>query len=271
MRPCQPSRRNAHAAGFSSACASLLIFTLIVAIACAWLGRKITQKRREREAVEAIIKAGGTVVYDYQKPSLKTGRQFKPVEEPNGPALLRVLLGENFFSDVYAVHHYNASISDDELELLQRFPHLEELNLSGGRFSAAGMMRLGKLTSLQSLCLGGARPVDGAVPDLSFEPLSTLTQLEILTLSDTTFSDRDLVYIRGLNQLTTLFLHHTNVTDAGLDELKGLVHLTYLSVSNPNVTTEGEKRIREAFPQIGIGHPPQPTPKSLAPAARAGR
>ena len=38
---------------------TLMIFTIIVAVACGWLGNKIEQKRREREAVEAFVKAGG--------------------------------------------------------------------------------------------------------------------------------------------------------------------------------------------------------------------
>ena len=40
---------------------SLLVTTFIVAVACGWLGKKIEQKRREREAVEAIVKLGGQV------------------------------------------------------------------------------------------------------------------------------------------------------------------------------------------------------------------
>jgi hypothetical protein len=38
---------------------------VIVAIPCAWLGRKIEQKRRERAAVRAILDLGGYVEYDY--------------------------------------------------------------------------------------------------------------------------------------------------------------------------------------------------------------
>ena len=42
-----------------------MILTLIVAIPCAWLGRKIERKRQESEAVLAIVKLGGEAVYDY--------------------------------------------------------------------------------------------------------------------------------------------------------------------------------------------------------------
>ena len=40
---------------------SLLIFTLIVAIPCTWLGRRIERKRIERREVEAIQQLGGEV------------------------------------------------------------------------------------------------------------------------------------------------------------------------------------------------------------------
>ena len=37
---------------------SLLIFMVVAAIPCAWLGKKIEHKRREREAVEWILNVG---------------------------------------------------------------------------------------------------------------------------------------------------------------------------------------------------------------------
>jgi hypothetical protein len=43
----------------------MIVVTLICAVASAWLGIKIDQKRKEREAVEAIVNLGGTVEYDY--------------------------------------------------------------------------------------------------------------------------------------------------------------------------------------------------------------
>src|SRR5438132_11970797 len=71
---------------------SLLIFTLICAVASAWLVRKRDQKRKERDAVAALIKLGGTVWYDYQAGN--------PKATPPGPGWLRAILGENFFGEV---------------------------------------------------------------------------------------------------------------------------------------------------------------------------
>ena len=38
---------------------TLLIFTLICAVAAGWLGETIDRKRREREAVETFVESGG--------------------------------------------------------------------------------------------------------------------------------------------------------------------------------------------------------------------
>ena len=38
---------------------TLMIFTLICAVGCAWVVRRMERKRKEREAVEAIEKLGG--------------------------------------------------------------------------------------------------------------------------------------------------------------------------------------------------------------------
>jgi hypothetical protein len=226
---------------------TLLIFTLVVAIACAWLGSKIEKKRKEREAVEAILKAGGIVVYDYQKPSMISGRTFKPVEEPYGPEFLRNFLGENFFSEVYAVQHSNTTLPDEELEFLERFPHMEDLNLSGCQMSVAGAARLGRLAAIRSLCLGGASPIN-------FDQIKELKLLETLSLSGANVSDADLVGIKQLSQLKTLFLSQTNVTDNCLEELKGLTNLQTLLLNNTSVTADGLKRFHAALPKCTIGH-----------------
>ncbi len=75
---------------------------MVCAIPCAWLGRKIEQKRREREAVEAIVKAGGKVQFDYEVGNSSA--------EPPGPRWLRTLLGERFFSDIIIIDLRRANI-----------------------------------------------------------------------------------------------------------------------------------------------------------------
>ena len=124
---------------------TLMIFTLICAVASAWLGIKIDQKRKEREAVAAIGKLGGKVAYDYDW--IIGGK-------PPGPDWLRHLFGENIFSEVVEVDLLAASnVTDAELEHLKALTHLQSLNLTGARITDAGLANVERLTELQTLVL----------------------------------------------------------------------------------------------------------------------
>jgi hypothetical protein len=68
---------------------TLIIFTAVVAILCGWLGRKIERRWKERVAVDALVKSGAFVLYDYQMEDSSA--------KPPGSDWLRGLLGENFF------------------------------------------------------------------------------------------------------------------------------------------------------------------------------
>src|SRR6266700_3862204 len=104
---------------------TLMIFTLVVAVACAWLGRKIEQKRREREAVTAIVKLGGEAHYDYQH-QLGSNGEPQLDAKPTGPDWLRSLLGENFFNEVVFVpFESRVGIGDSALEQIEPLTELK--------------------------------------------------------------------------------------------------------------------------------------------------
>ena len=140
----------------------VLIFTLIIAIPCAWIGRKIEQKQIERAAVEAIVKSGGKVLYDFQQVT----------DEPSGPKWLRSVLGEYFFSEV------------DEVDLNNR---------TG--VDCAGLRSLKVLPHLQSLVL------TGRVGDAELEDLNGLTRLQKLLFATTNVTDSGLIHLKDLAQL----------------------------------------------------------------------
>ncbi len=68
------------------------------AIACGWLGSKIEAKRNEWATVSLIKKIGGAAYYDSQRVGALHSWQVRA--ENSGPAWLRGILGENFFSDI---------------------------------------------------------------------------------------------------------------------------------------------------------------------------
>ena len=146
---------------------TLLIFTTICAIGCAWLARKIEQKRKERDAVEAIVKLGGSVTYDYEKVR---------GAKPPGPDWLRKFLGENFFSEVEGVTiSGNAVLTDAGSANLKWLTQLQTLNLGYSNISDAGLVNLSGLIQLRTLNLNFTK-----ITDVGLVNLNRLTQLHTL-------------------------------------------------------------------------------------------
>jgi hypothetical protein len=167
---------------------TLMIGITLLAVACGWLERKIEQRRREQEAVEAIAKLGGRVDIDYEyDPS---GKKI-PGAKPPGSALLRQLLGENFFSEVVQV------------------------TLSRGRCADAGLKNVKALSRLQMLWLDANN-----ITDDGLVWLNGLTNLRYLGLNQTKVTDAGLATLKELTELQWLYLAGTQVTDAGVNNLQ---------------------------------------------------
>lgn len=186
---------------------TLMIFTLICAIPCAWLGRKIERKRNERDAVAVILKLGGIVMYEYQT------MPGAPPRQPPGPTWLRSLLGEKFFSEVdfVALQHLSEPKPDRRAELNQIYG----TNLNGKNVAEAAMERLEGLTRLHHLYLTNSEVSDGDLVGLE-----ELTELQTLDLSGTKITDAGLNHLKRLTQLDTLWLSQQIITDAGVAELQ---------------------------------------------------
>jgi hypothetical protein len=181
--PPVPAPKSRRRRWFQFSLRTLMIFTVICAVACGWLGKKIARKHKEIEAVEAITNLGGGACYDYQRVSGKPGHWQKA--EPYGPAWLRELLGEHFFSEVDCID------ASGGLEHLKDLPNLPELRLIGPRVTNAGL-----------------------------ENVRGLTRLQTLALEETKISDAGLPNLKTLTNLQTLDLSGTNVTEAGVKDLK---------------------------------------------------
>jgi hypothetical protein len=195
---------------------SLLIFTLSCAVAGGWLGKRMEQKRDEREAIEALVKLGCYVEYDYETENANA--------KPPGPDWLRNLLGENFLSEVVCVS-------------IGRPPTL----------SASGLVNLKGMTQLQTLDLNGSK-----VTDAGLTHLIALPRLDFLSLANTAVSDSGLAHVSGLPRLQTLNLIGTHVTDAGLAPLYRLTKLQMLELHGTNVTDAGVDELQKSLPNCKI-------------------
>src|SRR4051794_33754944 len=102
---------------------TLVIVTLLLSVG---LGIVANRARRQREAVSAISRVGGTVSYDYQKAE-KRPNAFDPRKLPPGPEWLRLLIGPEFFQDVVMVDLKGKPITDQLLKELRKLSKLENL------------------------------------------------------------------------------------------------------------------------------------------------
>src|SRR6478752_1724301 len=99
---------------------SLRTLLLIITALCVWLGMQVNAARRQKEVVDAIVKAGGRVGYDYEVTpsfilstsatqrrllahSMAPKYDINPNATPSSPAWLRDRIGADYFHNVISV------------------------------------------------------------------------------------------------------------------------------------------------------------------------
>ena len=218
---------------------SLFIGMFLACIGMSWVSVKMQQARQQREVVEKIWKLGGSVQYDY----MVSG----PRPAPPRPAWLRNLLGQDFFASVVGVELNSSSVTDADLNHLNRLPQFRMLWFNGTLVSDVGLEHLKGVAHLRGLGLNGTR-----VTDAGLENLKEMTQLRNLELGSTKVTDTGLEHLSKLTQLRVVGLCSTKVTDAGLEHLKGLNQLQTLVLTETKVTDEGVTRLQQALPNCEI-------------------
>jgi hypothetical protein len=192
---------------------TLLIFVTLCALPCSWLAMKLEQAKRQREAVAAIKKVGGSVGYDWQ---FDGNGSFLSNAQPPGPMWLRCLLGDDFFQSVYSLTYFGPTlITNPSLCHLDDLSQLKKLDLDNTQSTDDDLEHLKSLGQLRELSLIGTPTTDAGM-----EHLKNLDQLQELRLDDTLVTDVGLECLTGLHQLQTLRLYRTQVTDAGVEKLQ---------------------------------------------------
>ncbi len=244
---------------------SLLLVTLSVSLGMSWVAVKKEKARRQKAAVEAILRLGSYAGYDYQ-----VDASGEPIQSARRPAATwwRDLLGDDFFDRVVFVE----VLSDAALEHVAQLPDTESLRLGCSRkVTDAGLVHLRGLSKLRKLWFGVTRVTDAGLAHLSslhqleslemeylkttdagLEHLQGLTRLQELTLGWGQCTDAGLVYLEGLTRLRKLRLGGGHVTDAGLEHLKNLRELQYLELGGPELTEAGAKKLQQALPNCKI-------------------
>ena len=249
---------------------SLLIFVTLFAVACSWFAVKMGQAKRQREAVEILLKLGGLAEYDcacdspYVQHHLPEGRP--PI---SAPIWLQKWLGDDFFTNVVSL--YPRHIADADLEYVTDLPRITAIGLPFNKITDNGLKQIQVLHQLQFLDLQSTEVTDAGldvftsfpalrclylsntqITDAGLKRLQGLTEIEELDLGETEITDSGLENIKGLAHLKLLGLDHTKVTDAGLIHLRGLSQLQFLSLAGTTITDVGIANLQKALPNVEI-------------------
>jgi hypothetical protein len=240
-------------------------FMLLVLALGLWLGLRVNQARRQRIAVEAILAAGGHVLYDWQQAQR---------EAPPGPEWLRRLIGDEFFRTAAEVNlsSGHVPVTPDVIEHVQVLPGLELLVLPKELATDSSMAAISGLTDLEALYIDGpARITDAGVAHLAnldklavlriegasltetgFAAVAEHRGLYILDLTGSTITDAGLGHVAKLKKLNGLHLSGSNLTDKGLTQLLALTDLECLTVltGSGGPTPEGIAKLKASMPKL---------------------
>jgi hypothetical protein len=179
---------------------------LLVAITIfgVWLGWKLNSAHRQREAVSAILKAGGTVSYDYQlerSPIYPDDFSVHWDTRSPTPQWLQSLVGDDFFHDVIEVKLEGRAIPQFDFEKLAYLPRLWHLSLNETKI----------------------------IPDLP----GSVRRIQ----------DSDLVVLAQLSQMRLLELRKADIKGSGLSSLTDVKHLNILDIAYTSLNDDGMKQI----------------------------
>jgi len=93
---------------------------------------------------------------------------------------------------------------------------------------------------------------DSEVNDADLAQLSSLRQIQRLSLNKTQVTDRGLVHLRKLSRLKYLSLDETQISDDGLKSLHACHSLEWLSLYGTRTTPAGVESLRVALPYLNV-------------------
>jgi hypothetical protein len=205
--------------------------------------------RVQRDAVAAIVRSGGSVLYDWEvstAPDANVHTTSSSLPIPNGrpwwPKWLVSLLGPDYFGSVRSAQ-LGPRDPDDVMSHVSRLGRLESLGLASVHtMTDAGMAHLKGLTRLKELYLTAGAGVTGE----GLKNLGALNRLQILHLRNPsgTLTGADLRPLQGMSDLRYLLLMGPNIGDEGMAQLADSVKLRRLVVYRTPITSEGLGSLR---------------------------
>jgi hypothetical protein len=165
---------------------TLLVLVVVLSVPLGWVAMNMQQARRQREAVKAILEAGGVVWYRFE---MGDGYGYGIKQFFVGTS--SALLGKDMVDSVGSVRLGGQQITDDNIASLTEFEDLLSLHLLGTRITDGGLEHIRGLRNLMDLSLGS--------PEIT---------------------DHGMDHLKGLTSLYRLQLQNTQVTDEGIQKLQ---------------------------------------------------
>jgi hypothetical protein len=214
---------------------SLLILITVLSI---WLGVKVNQARRQKEAVAALRELGALVRYEHQKLDSKPNA-YDTEKDLSVPGWLRDLAGDDFFQTVVHVH-FLRPVTDEDLIHLAALPRIERLVLTDNQkdVTDAGLAHLPRPDRLVHFVAYGT-----SLGDDFIRRLADSDRLEMFGLFGGRVTDDGLRSLGALPRLTALAIENTHVGDAGLDALDGMPALTAVRLGGKQFTDAALARL----------------------------
>lgn len=148
---------------------TLLAAVLVLSLPLSWFAMRMERARKQREAVEAIEKAGGHTGFSLNDLIARSSTR-KPER-----TWLRGLLGDDFFDPVLQAY-MSTNTSNDDLEHLKALPRLRILDLRDTQITDVGLKHLCELRGLKFLWIHntqvtpeGVKELREALPDCEIE------------------------------------------------------------------------------------------------------
>jgi internalin A len=141
---------------------------------------------------------------------------------------------------ITAVDLRSSWVTDADMPLLAKLPHLAKLDLSLTRITDRGMQQLKTAPGIVELNLHYAEQIT----DEGMSAIKGWKKLQRLNVRGTRITDSTLEHAASVPTLTALDAGYAQVTDVGLDHLASLPNLKELAIGGNKITDAGLQSLR---------------------------
>ena len=116
---------------------SLRIFLLVLAVFSIWLGIRVNQAVRQRNAVAEMNSAGANIFFNWQLEPVRDADgdidYYKVIKDPeavSAPKWLRQLVGDEYFQHVVKIVIHPDEVDEQVINTIGQFPKLISIDLT---------------------------------------------------------------------------------------------------------------------------------------------